>query len=229
MSISHCAARLPDQPIPSWSSAPHGHARLRSVRAPRIPLTDSVGVVAQNSFDGDATAAWIRSFGHRAERIDPGQLAARTTLPRVLVVCDRHLLTRVSPSTIAATQVVVLVDGSDPVIPMNGARAVAKDQHAGAAVRSMIAQVLDEPTATRIPMSPREQEVLATYVLGETVKETAAVHFIAECTVRTHYRRVTRRYEDAGRPVGNKAQLLLAMVSDGWLRLDGSLGTVSDG
>ncbi|WP_241548475.1 LuxR C-terminal-related transcriptional regulator [Gordonia alkanivorans] len=66
-------------------------------------------------------------------------------------------------------------------------------------------------------LTKRELEVVLTYVLGATVRETATQHFIAESTVRTHLRRVTDRYVAAGRPVSNKAQLLIELISDGWV------------
>ena len=108
------------------------------------------------------------------------------------------------------------------------ARVIVNGRAASGEVKAAIAQALGSAADGRVAMSPREQEVLATYVLGATVAETAAEHFIAECTVRTHYRRVSRRYEQSGRAVANKAQLLLAMVADGWLRLDGSLGPAQE-
>ncbi|BDH55256.1 LuxR C-terminal-related transcriptional regulator [Tsukamurella sp. PLM1] len=79
------------------------------------------------------------------------------------------------------------------------------------------------PERQRIRMSAREREVLTTYVLGATVTVTAAEHFIGEATVRTHYRRVVERYAAVGRPVGNRVQLLLLMVADGWIDLDDAL------
>ena len=68
-------------------------------------------------------------------------------------------------------------------------------------------------------LTDRERDVMTTYVMGATVSETASKHFIAEATVRTHYQRVTRRYEEAGRAAANKSQLLVRMVADGWIEL----------
>ena len=67
-------------------------------------------------------------------------------------------------------------------------------------------------------LTEREREILQTYSLGATLRETSQKHQIAESTVREHYRRVVRRYEEAGRPIGNKAQLLLEFMADGWVR-----------
>lgn len=66
-----------------------------------------------------------------------------------------------------------------------------------------------------IHITHRELEVLTTYIMGSTMSATAKHYFIAESTVRAHYRRVSARYAAAGREVGNKAQLLLALVADG--------------
>ncbi|GED95968.1 hypothetical protein nbrc107697_00070 [Gordonia crocea] len=59
-----------------------------------------------------------------------------------------------------------------------------------------------------------------TYTLGTTVRDTARQHFITENTVRSHFRRVMRRYRDAGRPVTNKSQLLIQLIADGWVAPD---------
>ena len=66
-----------------------------------------------------------------------------------------------------------------------------------------------------VHVTPRELEVLTTYIMGATMTATAKHHFIAESTVRAHYRRVADRYALAEREVGNKAQMLLALVTDG--------------
>lgn len=91
----------------------------------------------------------------------------------------------------------------------------------GAQMDAFLSGVFAPPPRSAVPLSPRELEVLTTYVMGATVEDTAARHFLATSTVRTHYRRVTARYTSAGRPVTNKAQLLLQMVADGWIRLPG--------
>ena len=75
-----------------------------------------------------------------------------------------------------------------------------------------------------VHMSHRELEVLRTYLLGATSKATAQKHFIGESTVKTHYQRVTRRYNEAGRPVANKAQLLRQLLADGWIDPDDAAG-----
>lgn len=74
------------------------------------------------------------------------------------------------------------------------------------------------PRIPRVHVTEREREVLTAYVLGATLRETARRFLIAESTAREHYRRVRQRYLDAGRPVANKAELLLALIADGWVR-----------
>lgn len=69
----------------------------------------------------------------------------------------------------------------------------------------------------RVPLTPRELEVVSTYVLGATAAQTAARHFVAKTTVKTHVNRVAARYADAGRPTANSTQLLLEMMADGWI------------
>ncbi|MGV9671647.1 LuxR C-terminal-related transcriptional regulator [Gordonia sp. NPDC003504] len=75
-----------------------------------------------------------------------------------------------------------------------------------------------QPRTGAIRMTERERQILTTYALGATMSTTAATHHIAESTVREHYRRVVQRYNDAGRPIGNKAQLLLRLMADGWVQ-----------
>ena len=74
------------------------------------------------------------------------------------------------------------------------------------------------PVRDRVHITPREREVLRTYLLGSTVAETAAEHGICHSTVKAHYRRVANRYLLADRPVNNRVQLLLEMVADGWIK-----------
>jgi DNA-binding CsgD family transcriptional regulator len=79
---------------------------------------------------------------------------------------------------------------------------------------------LGAPSASQpVSMTAREREIVGTYVLGSTAAKTAAEHYVAPSTVKTHYSRVSQRYTDAGRPVDNRTQLLLEMLIDGWIRL----------
>ena len=80
-------------------------------------------------------------------------------------------------------------------------------------------------TRTPVHVTERELEILRTYTLGATLRQTSRQHQIAESTVREHYRRVARRYEDAGLPVGNKAQMLLRLMADGWVASTGTRHT----
>lgn len=185
---------------------------------------DVVGVVSRSPFEGEATAAWVRSLGYDAAPFEVGGFADLAAVPRVLLIHGVSACDLVPAGAVGRASVIVLTDASEPARVVGRARVIANGRAAAALVKEAIAQVLGSDPVGRVSMSPREQEVLATYVLGATVAETAAAHFIAECTVRTHYRRVSRRYEERGHAVANKAQLLLAMVADGWLRLDGTLG-----
>ncbi|WP_226995699.1 helix-turn-helix transcriptional regulator [Gordonia phthalatica] len=201
---------------------------VRSIRRREILLTDAIGVMSPSSFEREATAAWVRSLGYAAEAVEPYDLRTRRTLPRILLAHGAESVNAAEPAVLARMGVIVLVDGPHSGPVLGAARLVQNGGNAGTEIRAVLGRMLGTPSIEPVTVSSREQEVLATYVLGDTVRETATHHHIAESTVRTHYRRVARRYEAAGRPIANKAQLLLAMVSDGWLRLDGSLGVRAD-
>ncbi|GAA4670336.1 LuxR C-terminal-related transcriptional regulator [Gordonia humi] len=185
-------------------------------------LDHSVGVLSSSSFEADMTVGWVLSLGYVARRVTVNDLRSGAPRPKILIV-DGPSISADLPPTVTHGVRVIVVGESGTVTVAGGATVVRDDTDTAGVVQHWIARVLGDG-GERVQMTRREQEVLATYVLGATVRETADLHYIAECTVRTHYRRVSRRYEEIGRPIANKAQLLLAMVADGWLRLDGSLG-----
>ncbi|WP_341258491.1 LuxR C-terminal-related transcriptional regulator [Gordonia malaquae] len=201
----------------------HSHrVRPRTGGGQVVRFDDSVGVLSAGAFAAELSASWIRSLGYRSRIVDVAEITECRVLPKVLVVDGAAASTTVPPLLVHLVKVVVVVDVTDLGAVLPGATVVRDAAGAPAAIRSAIADVLGEGRV-RVVITPRELEVMAKYVMGATVKETAAAHFVAECTVRTHYRRVTQRYEAAGRPVANKAQLLLAMVADGWLTVDGTV------
>ncbi|MGB3604812.1 MAG: LuxR C-terminal-related transcriptional regulator [Gordonia sp. (in: high G+C Gram-positive bacteria)] len=230
MTITDSAVSVLDRRggIQSPASGPFSRTHTRGLGGPCVQLVDAVGVVSPNTFVGETTAAWIRSLGYDATTMEVVGLAVRRALPKVLVVHGAQTLAQLPMAARQWTQIIALVDGADTATATAEAPVILNFPNASDQIRGALAQILGKAPGARVALSRREQEVLATYVLGETVKETAATHFIAECTVRTHYRRVTRRYDEVGRPVANKAQLLLAMVADGWVTLDGKLGHLAE-
>lgn len=74
------------------------------------------------------------------------------------------------------------------------------------------------PASAPVNLTAREIEILTTYTLGATLRETSRRHYVAESTVRAHYRRVRQRYGEAGLPICNKSQMLLRLLADGWVQ-----------
>lgn len=212
----------------SLSHGVYGLSHLRKPNTAHVPLIDAVGVVSSNAFEAETTATWVRSFGYAARVVDTAGLDRRPVLPRVLLAHGVDALIGIAPLVLSRVRVIVLVDAGAPTRAVGAAKLIVQNSDASQELRLALRYAFGDPSVVPVDMTEREQEVLASYVLGDTVKETAAKYFIAESTVRTHYQRVTQRYEDSGRHVANKAQLLLAMLADGWLRVDGSLGVRRD-
>ncbi|MFZ2510779.1 MAG: LuxR C-terminal-related transcriptional regulator [Gordonia sp. (in: high G+C Gram-positive bacteria)] len=193
-----------------------------------------VGIVAEHDVMDVALVELVRSYGHQAIVIDGNRSVDQAPSEPLgaVVVRSRRRLLQTSVDGWGANAPVVLVESysappgcpSDPRVIT-----ICADAQAGLRLEQALSAVLGVPArpsgvggANRrgaVAVSRREREVLTTYALGATVEETAAEHFVATSTVRTHYRRVTARYNGAGRPVTNKAQLLLQLVADGWVRL----------
>lgn len=182
----------------------------------RVGAQQSVGVWCAGTWEREAMTTWVRRLGYPVVAVDSSTTFA--DLPDVVLVSgrDRAVLHRLP--WIGATRVVVL-GGRAGESPRPGIRNLVDGPDVAERLRVLLETLLG-PSAGRVALSVREREILTTYVLGATVEETAAEHFVATSTVRTHYRRVTARYTDAGWPVANKAQLLLRMVAEGWIRLD---------
>ncbi|UQE75020.1 LuxR family transcriptional regulator [Gordonia sp. PP30] len=176
----------------------------------------AVGVWSANGWEREAIAAWIEGLGYSTEIVEPGTASA--DLPEVVVLSgrDRSLAQRIAWIPVART---VVLGGVFDATVMRTAHHVPDGPDVADRLRALLCELLGTG-GTRIQLSAREREILTTYVLGATVEEAAAEHFVATSTVRTHYRRVTARYVAAGRPVANKAQLLLRLIADGWIRLN---------
>ncbi|MCK0438976.1 DNA-binding response regulator [Gordonia alkaliphila] len=149
--------------------------------------------------------------------VDPFDATAE--MPAVIVAGSQDpALRKTLPWAIASRVVVIGGDEADGV--KGGLRHLADSAGVAERLRVLLAAEVGMPQGL-VRISRREQEVLTTYVLGATVEETVEEHFVAASTVRTHYRRATQRYSDAGRPVLNKTQLLLQMIADGWIDVHG--------
>ena len=176
---------------------------------------EQVGVACSCTWEREALASWVARFGYPVVEVDREPRPAET--PAVVVVNGRDRASLARLDWMAA-RIVVIGGRPDPDWAPAGHRYLHDGPDVADRLRILLQSVLG-PAAGRVSLSPREREVLTTYVLGATVEETAAEHFVATSTVRTHYRRVTTRYTEAGRPVSNKSQLLLRMVADGWVTL----------
>ncbi len=184
-----------------------------------------VAVVTENDIFDSALCALIARFGFSAVAVSPssaGSTEAVASVPSspsvtygAVVVRTAHAKKRVQSDPAFDDAAVIglgIAAANDRGIDIpNGARATSE-----------LAGFLSELATGRgsyenVRLTGRERQILTTYALGATMSETAAAHNIAESTVREHYRRVTNRYEDAGRPVGNKAQLLIRLMADGWV------------
>ncbi|MFT3660680.1 MAG: LuxR C-terminal-related transcriptional regulator [Gordonia sp. (in: high G+C Gram-positive bacteria)] len=180
-----------------------------------------VGIVVEHDLVDRALLETVRRFGYDAVYYDFELPVQRDPLPAVLVVRRPERLSRVQALAASGRARVIAVEseGTSFLSARNLSVVPAADD-AAKHLKAALEYWLGAPrNRGAIAMSPRERAVLATYVLGATVNETAEQHFVATSTVRTHYRRVAGRYNEAGRPAGNKAQLLLQMVADGWIRL----------
>lgn len=180
-----------------------------------------VGLVGMSAIQSTAMTTWLSGLGFEARTIGYRDLEQHGRgLPMAIVVGDTGKVNHAVLRRLPEIPTVVLLNGA-AVSSFPRAAVINDSPDAPVRLLTALSSVLD---ATRdegvVPLTVREREVLATYVRGATVSETAAVHFLSPTTIRTHYRRVSRRYNDVGRPVANKAQLLMRMVEDGWIELD---------
>ncbi|MGV9713249.1 LuxR C-terminal-related transcriptional regulator [Gordonia sp. NPDC003424] len=185
-----------------------------ALHIPVHPLTPgpSVAIVADGDLGDVALKALIDGFGYRAALVD---LSSGQHVPSsVTVVIVRSI--RGLSATAAGPR--TLVGIGVPVGHLGGIE-IPDTPHAAEQLRRTLrtAMARDSRADAPVHLSPREHQVVVTYTLGATVKETARQYFIAETTVRSHFRRVMTRYAEAGRPVNNKSQLLIALIVDGWV------------
>ncbi|MEO9329512.1 helix-turn-helix transcriptional regulator [Gordonia aurantiaca] len=181
-----------------------------------------VAIVAEGDLYDAALVALVEGCGYSAALAEPAQLPSLRN-PAVLIVRSTGVLNLVRRAPLLrSTRVIFLGDG---LVGRDHIRISPRGHGAEAALKQTLAKIAGPPEhatavapANRVRVTEREREILQTYTLGATLRETSQIHRIAESTVREHYRRVVRRYEEAGRPIGNKAQLLLEFMADGWVR-----------
>ena len=179
-----------------------------------------VGVLGTDAMDVAAMTAWFEARGYATRPVTVDELRRPDAVLPALIVT--RCVNAVDPRLAIALFHIRFALISD--LPLRGLPRTVTLVAASSAPRrleQLATEVVGAPARPEpVPMTDRERAVITTYVLGATVADTAAEHFIAEATVRTHYRRVARRYNDAGRSAANKSQLLLCMVADGWISLD---------
>lgn len=198
---------------------------------PVAPTTPVVVVVAEHDILDAAVVSLVEKLGFVAVIHDVDSPGARPTGYAVVAI-TRERRRYVPLASMPAYRMATIVGiglaevTSTPASRIATAAGVAQLRAVLADAARHYPQLEIRDAGSRTPAEPvvhvtqRELEVLRTYVLGETISATAHTHSIGESTVREHYRRVKERYTSAGRPVCNKAQLLLALVSDGWLSSD---------
>ncbi|MDL9935323.1 helix-turn-helix transcriptional regulator [Gordonia sp. ABSL1-1] len=196
-----------------------------------VPGRLPVVIVAEGDIVDDALVSLVESFGFPAITVTPGSPAIPGALALIVRAPQRISWAR---TTAPHRDTPIICFGATtslddrPSIPTRarsrGARGArffwfkANSPTAAAGLHTLLTGFQEDlPSPTRIHVTGRECEVLRTYTLGATLRQTSQIHHVAESTVREHYRRVARRYCEAGRPVGNKAQLLLALMADGWI------------
>lgn len=179
-----------------------------------------VGVVAEHDLVDTALVAQVRAFGFRARLYDFEQLDDhRDEEPVAFVVREPSRIAEIAelPGLDSPALALVQCVGA-PLAEAAGVTVIPANGDAGKHLRVFLESVAGRARKSLpVPMTARELEVLTAYVLGATMRDVSERHFIAESTVRTHYRRVVRRYQESGRQVANKAQLLLQLFADGWI------------
>ncbi|MEE4023829.1 regulator [Gordonia sp. PKS22-38] len=189
----------------------------RELRVPLYPLPSptTVAIVAERDISDAALVALVESLGYHAVVVDldahPEPLPPAIAIVRSADKLARFRALRGMRNCLIAAIGVDLRDA--PGV------AIADSPLAARQLERLLEQAARRrpELRSRVNVTERELEILTTYALGATLRETAQTHYVAESTVRAHYRRVSQRYCDAGRQVGNKAQLLLQFMADGWV------------
>lgn len=76
------------------------------------------------------------------------------------------------------------------------------------------------PQLRRPQLSPREVEVLLSWLRCDSKNSVATRLFLSIGTVNTHLARIRTKYSEVGRPAPTKAALVARAVQDGLISLD---------
>lgn len=187
-----------------------------NIPVPPLRPAPAVLIVAEHNLADVAMVALVQRFGHRAAVVDLD--AVRSPVPVSGVVIVRSVTRRHQIESRGLFRGARFIGVGVGVVHLGGVE-LSDSPFAAGSFENTLAEILGKriSVSERVHLSRREHEVVAAYTLGATVRETAIRHFISESTVRSHFRRVMRRYADAGRPVNNKTQLLLELIADGWV------------
>ena len=69
-------------------------------------------------------------------------------------------------------------------------------------------------------LSPREIEVMLTWILNDSKSAVCRQLYISSGTVNTHVARIRDKYQSVGRPAPTKAALLARALQDGHITLE---------
>ncbi|MXP21660.1 hypothetical protein GIY30_09905 [Gordonia sp. HNM0687] len=183
-----------------------------------LPSPATVAVVAERDLTDAALVALVESLGYHTVVIDL-DVNATPMPPTIAIIRSADKLARFRARR-GMHNCLIAAIGID--IRDAPGIAIADSPLAARQLETLLEQTARRrpQLRSRVCVTDREREILTTYALGATLRETSHTHYVAESTVRAHYRRVSQRYSEAGRPVGNKAQLLLQFMADGWVQPD---------
>jgi DNA-binding NarL/FixJ family response regulator len=120
--------------------------------------------------------------------------------------------------------VVALDDRRGPVLPARGVRCHPMAAPAEDLVNAVDTAITEFDGVWRGPLpelvsspalTPREALVLQAVAAGRGDKQIAAELVIGQSTVKEYLKRIRRKYAEAGRPVGNRVELLVRAIEDG--------------
>ncbi|MGC0366590.1 DNA-binding CsgD family transcriptional regulator [Rhodococcus sp. 27YEA15] len=93
--------------------------------------------------------------------------------------------------------------------------------HATQTVQGNLVRIGHHRTVDRVPrLSPREIEVLLTWLRSDTKRDAAQKLGLGIGTINTHITRIRTKYNDVGRPASTKSALFARAIQDGHTTLD---------